>query len=372
MRLTTLMSAPAVTVAPDAPLPEAARLMADTGVGCLPVVASDGHLLGVVTDRDLAVRRAAPGGDPPAEVAAVMSAPAVTVDADGTVDDAYRLFRRTGVRRLPVLRDGRPVGVLSVDDLLIDALRRFADLLAPVSGSVLREDGGRGFRSPAPSVPSPSAPVPGGPDSPVVGDVMGRALVAVGADAPFREVVDLLRRWRTGSVPVLAGDGRVVGVVSEADLLRAQDPRVTGDPPHLTARRLMTAPALTVRPGTALADAARLAVNRHLRRLPVVDAEDRLVGSVHRADLLAAVGRDAADLADRVRFALLAAVHPEAFSRLSVRADGGRVVLDGRLPPGLGAAEAARLVRTVPGVGAVDVTARPDAPAPGAAHGGER
>ncbi|MFI1518624.1 CBS domain-containing protein [Kitasatospora cineracea] len=364
MRLTTLMSAPAVTVAPDAPLPEAARLMADADVGCLPVVAADGRLLGVVTDRDLALRRAAPGGDPHPGVAAVMSAPAVTVDADGTVDDAYRLFRRTGVRRLPVVRDGRPVGVLSVDDLLIDALRRFADLLGPVSGSVLHGDGGHGSRSPAP--PAPTA------DSPVVGDVMGRALVAVGADAPFREVADLLRHWRTGSVPVLAGDGRVVGVVSEADLLRARDDRAAGDPAHLTARRLMTAPAFVVHPDTALPDAARLVVDRRLHRLPVVDAEDRLVGSVHRRDLLAAAGRDAADLADRVRFALLAAVHPGAFSRLSVRADGGRVVLDGWLPRGLTAAEAARLVRAVPGVDAVDVTARPDAAAPTAEHGGER
>ncbi|KIQ67190.1 hypothetical protein TR51_00155 [Kitasatospora griseola] len=192
---------------------------------------------------------------------------------------------------------------------------------------------------------------------------MSRALVAVGADASFQEVTDLLQHWRTGSVPVLSGDGRVVGVVSEADLLRAQDERAAEDPARLTARRLMTAPAVTVHPDTAPSDAARLIVDRGLRRLPVIDTEDRLVGSVHRGDLLAAAGRHATDLADRVRFALLAAVHPDAFSQLSVRADDGLVVLDGRLPRGIGADEVAHLIRSVPGVREVDVTARPSGPA---------
>ncbi|MDH6115485.1 CBS domain-containing protein [Kitasatospora sp. MAP12-15] len=59
-----------------------------------------------------------------------------------------------------------------------------------------------------------------------VGDVMTHAVIAVGRDAPFQEIVENLRQWRISALPVLAGDGRVVGVVSEADLLARSVPGV--------------------------------------------------------------------------------------------------------------------------------------------------
>lgn len=52
-----------------------------------------------------------------------------------------------------------------------------------------------------------------------VSDVMTHTVVAVGREAPFKEIVELLGQWKVSAVPVLAGEGRVIGVVSEADLL---------------------------------------------------------------------------------------------------------------------------------------------------------
>ncbi|MFD0274628.1 cyclic nucleotide-binding/CBS domain-containing protein [Kitasatospora sp. NPDC127111] len=140
MRVSDLMVTPPITVAPDATALEAARRMEAEAVGCL-MVAEGGVLHGVLTDRDLVVRVLATGATPETPVGVLMSAPAVTIDADQDLAAAYRAFRRSGVRRLPVLEAGRPVGLLAIDDLFLDVLQRLSDLLGPVSWSALREGG---------------------------------------------------------------------------------------------------------------------------------------------------------------------------------------------------------------------------------------
>ncbi|MFJ7904697.1 CBS domain-containing protein [Streptomyces sp. NPDC096198] len=141
MKVSEVMTAPPVCVAPDATLVEVARLMAESAVGSVLVV-EDGALHGIVTDRDLVVRGLGGGLDARARADAIMSARVVTVEAVEDLEAAYRAFRRTGVRRLPVLDAGRVVGVLAIDDLFLDLFRRFADLLGPVAWSVLQEPPG--------------------------------------------------------------------------------------------------------------------------------------------------------------------------------------------------------------------------------------
>ncbi|WP_225094563.1 cyclic nucleotide-binding/CBS domain-containing protein [Streptomyces sp. CoH27] len=141
MNVSELMTAPPVCVTPDVSLAEATRCMTEYAVGSV-LVTEDGVLRGIVTDRDLALRGLGGGLQPTARVDTVMSAKAVTVEADDDLQAAYRAFRRSGVRRLPVLDAGRVVGVLTIDDLLLDVFRRLADLLGPVSWSVLQEPPG--------------------------------------------------------------------------------------------------------------------------------------------------------------------------------------------------------------------------------------
>ncbi|MEY9877577.1 CBS domain-containing protein [Streptacidiphilus sp. MAP12-33] len=138
MRVSDVMNAPTVTVGPGDTVRQAAVCLDTHGVGCV-LVTVDGVPLGVVTDRDLAVRALATGLEPQAPVSLVMSEPVVTLDAEADLAEAYRMFRRSGVRRLPVVSGGRLVGLLAVDDLFLDVFQRYADLLGPVSWSALRD-----------------------------------------------------------------------------------------------------------------------------------------------------------------------------------------------------------------------------------------
>ncbi|MFE5587586.1 CBS domain-containing protein [Kitasatospora sp. NPDC056531] len=132
------MTTPPVTIDLTATAVEAAQRMEQEAVGCV-LVTDHGRLQGILTDRDLAVRGLARNYDPGRPVADLMTAPVTTVDTDDDLDTAYRVLRSADVRRLPVLDDGRPVGILTVDDLLRDVVQRLFDLLVPVSHSALRE-----------------------------------------------------------------------------------------------------------------------------------------------------------------------------------------------------------------------------------------
>lgn len=115
----------------DRPIRDAAAIMEEAGVGALAVLDGE-QLVGIVTDRDLVRRAMARGLPPDARIDGVMSSPVVTIAAEADVHHAFALFRTHGVRRLAVVRDGRFVGMLSVDDLLVDLAADLADLAGPV------------------------------------------------------------------------------------------------------------------------------------------------------------------------------------------------------------------------------------------------
>lgn len=101
----------------DAPLTEAARLMRDKEIGGVLVI-QDGRLCGLLTDRDIVVRAVAEGRDlTGTRLADICSAGIVTVSPDDGTDTALRLMLDSAVRRLPVVEDGRPVGIVSIGDL---------------------------------------------------------------------------------------------------------------------------------------------------------------------------------------------------------------------------------------------------------------
>jgi CBS domain-containing protein len=113
-----VMSYPPATIPVDALLCDAAALMEDKDIGGVMVTDQDGELCGIVTDRDIVVRAVAHDRDPKTtHVGDVCSRDLVTVSADEEIGDVIRLMRDEGIRRIPVEKDGKPVGVVSLGDL---------------------------------------------------------------------------------------------------------------------------------------------------------------------------------------------------------------------------------------------------------------
>lgn len=120
-----------VGIAPDRSIGDAAEIMEQAGVGCLAVIDHD-VIVGIVTDRDLVRRALARRFPSDARIDAVMTAPVVTIDADADVRAAFPVFRTHAIRRLAVTREGMFVGILALDDLLVDVALDLSDLTRPV------------------------------------------------------------------------------------------------------------------------------------------------------------------------------------------------------------------------------------------------
>ncbi|MGA5448213.1 CBS domain-containing protein [Streptomyces umbrinus] len=201
----------------------------------------------------------------------------------------------------------------------------------------------------------------------IVSDVMTHTVAAIGRGARFKEIVQMMQEWKVSALPVMEGEGRVVGVVSEADLLPKEEFR-DSDPDRytqlrrlsdlakagaVTAGELMTSPALTTRPNATLAQAARTMARAKVKRLPVVNELGNLEGIVSRADLLKVFLRDDDEIAEEVRREVVAYLFPTPASTVRVEVRDGVVKLGGHVRDTSLVPVAARLVRAVEGV--VDV-----------------
>ncbi|MFF4713163.1 CBS domain-containing protein [Streptomyces eurythermus] len=201
-----------------------------------------------------------------------------------------------------------------------------------------------------------------------VSDVMTRAVVAVGRKALFKDIVERMEEWKVSALPVLEGDGRVIGVVSEADLLpkeefRDSDPDLFAQLRRLpdaakagamSAEELMSTPAVTVHEDATLAQAARIMAVRHVKRLPVVNAEGVLEGVVSRGDLLKVFLRADDDLADEIRRDIVDVLFPAPVEPVHIVVRDGVATLTGRVGDAALIPLAARLVQGVEGIVGVD------------------
>ncbi|WP_433384838.1 CBS domain-containing protein [Micromonospora sp. KLBMP9576] len=199
-----------------------------------------------------------------------------------------------------------------------------------------------------------------------VGDVMTREVAFVVEETPYREVVDALVRRGISGVPVVDGFRRVLGVVSESDLLhkveragRPDERRVFEGRRRRTAREkadallagdLMTAPPVTTWPGATVSAAARQMDQESVKRLPVLDDLGRLVGIVTRGDLLRVHLRTDAEIREDVVQEVLRRVLAVRDGLVTVQVRDGQVTLDGRLERRSAVELASRLAGQVSGV----------------------
>jgi len=217
-----------------------------------------------------------------------------------------------------------------------------------------------------------------------VRDVMSTEVVSVGKTTSYKEVARLMTEHKVSALPVVAKDGHLAGVVSEADVLRKEERRfqwlVSGLGTHArrerakagarTAAELMTSPVITTHPDASLASAARLMNDHHIRRLPVLDASGALIGMVSRRDLLRVFLRPDTEIGAEVH-GVLTGVLLEDPQSVTVLVRDGVVTLRGILREPKLIPAALRLAADVDGVVSVtdELTTGPAEPAPGHAAG---
>ena len=181
----------------------------------------------------------------------------------------------------------------------------------------------------------------------LVKDLMTTPVVTVEPSAPFKEIVARLAEHRVSAVPVVDDRRRVLGVVSEADLLLKEEfPEPEQDLPLWWTRRarldrakaaasvardLMTVAVVAVSPEAAVAEAARRMHTAKVKRLPVVDHSGRLVGIISRSDLLKVFDRSDQDIRREIIEEVIVGEFMMAPSRFFLHVTDGVVVLQGRV-----------------------------------------
>jgi CBS domain-containing protein len=165
MKVTSVMTRPVITIAPDAGVKDAAQLLVAHSISALPVVDAQGSLVGIVSEADLIPMETRPdprsqatplaptAGSAPRKVVDVMTRTVITVDAESEVAHAARVMIESDIKRVPVMRGKRLVGILSRRDLVKVIARSDEDMQAELEGR-LREAGIR--------VPTGSVHVSGG------------------------------------------------------------------------------------------------------------------------------------------------------------------------------------------------------------------
>jgi CBS domain-containing protein len=195
-------------------------------------------------------------------------------------------------------------------------------------------------------------------------DVMTAPALSVTEHTPYKKVARLLSEHRLSALPVLSHGGRVIGVVSEADLLRKQERHHSARPGEMSWRlhrkaaakaearnagQLMTSPAVTIHPDAPVGSAARLLNSHHLRRLPVVNPDGHLLGIVSRRDLLSVFLRPDEEIAAEVRAALTDVLLADP-AAVRVRVGQGLVSVSGQVTEAGLIAMATDLISAIDGV----------------------
>ena len=177
-----------------------------------------------------------------------------------------------------------------------------------------------------------------------VSDVMTHNVVAVRQIAEFKDMVEVMCRRRVSAFPVIDADDRVIGVVSEADLLpreayqhkpadygQERRRRVPAKATALTAAELMTSPAITITADASVAEAAKMMYTNRVKRLPVVSEDGRLTGIVSRVDLLGVYDRTDEEICEEITEQVIAGNFAFGPNEFTVTVSGGVATIAGQV-----------------------------------------
>jgi CBS domain-containing protein len=302
-----VMTRAVARVSADDSVASVVGLLIDRALRAVPVVDADQRVVGIITDGDLLARggttlplriqhllpieeraaQVAALAEQPQRAADLMTHDPVTLPATLPLAQAAAAMADHNLKRMPVVdNEGRPVGMVSRYDLLktvAEGLRQRPDQPLRLAGAAAA----------------------------TVGGLMITDVPTAHPDTPLAEALDTLLETEKRRVVVVDADKRVVGIITDGDVLRRAARRVHGGalqrlaawfgggarPEGLevaakgrTAAEIMTSPVVTVRPDTPTADAIRLMMANTIKRLPVVDDSGCLVGMIGRAAVLSALG----------------------------------------------------------------------------------
>ena len=180
--------------------------------------------------------------------------------------------------------------------------------------------------------------------SSTVRDVMSTHVIAAHGSATYKELAAMLHYQRVSAFPVVDEDNKVIGIVSETDLLakvalEGTVPETLQSLPHqregsrvsgLTAGELMSRPAVTIGPEAPVSHAARLMYNKRVKRLPVVADDGTLIGIVSRSDVLSVYSKPDPAIRDEVTSELIRGHFLPDPGMFSLTVNDGIVTLTGR------------------------------------------
>ncbi|MGA9753236.1 MAG: DUF190 domain-containing protein [Acidobacteriota bacterium] len=298
-----VMTREVVSVRPEAPVAEVLDKIIDRDLRAIPVVDGDGRVLGRINEEDLLIGAGlelpaslreeiatlglGPSGQGAKTAAQVMRPGMASVNPETLIPEAAARMAEEGLKRLAVVDgSGRLIGILSRSDILktvVDAL-----------------DEAKASRRPRANLAAK------------VEDSMRPGDVSVGLDAPLAEVLDGILESRSRYVVVTDAEGRVAGIITEGDILERAGKKVRPEvmravgawlrggrvPSGLalaakgrTASEVMSRPVVTVPRTAPVSEALKIMIERGIKLLPAVDEEGRLVGTLNRSALLAALAR---------------------------------------------------------------------------------
>jgi CBS domain-containing protein len=204
-------------------------------------------------------------------------------------------------------------------------------------------------------------------------DVMTVDVVTTTTDRLLKDAALELATRRISGMPVVDGTGRVIGVLSEADILAKEgdeyeragflqwfldptDPWVAARFDAVTVADAMTSPARTISPNRPVAEAATVMLEERINRLPVVDNDGKLIGLVSRGDLVRAFARSDEEIQREIEEDVLRRVMWLDPSDVSVAVADGVVTLTGQVATGADVDLLPKFARRVPGVVDVEST----------------
>jgi CBS domain-containing protein len=272
-----MTSAPIVVEVPGS-RNDAINKMVKNGLTGLPVVkASDGTLVGIVSRRDVFNKFDED------QLSLIMKKDIKTIAPTATIEDATEIFSKYRIHRLPVVDNGKLVGIVTPTDLL--------DVVAKKKMSITAED------------------------------VMSTTCVTAYEEAPLSYVVHAMRISNVPAMPVISASGKLTGIITDRDLFvdQVKDPKALNElgitdayeslagvrnvlplfytatersiPEELIVRDYMVKNPVTVFKKTSVSEVAKIMKTRDFGQIPVRDAKDDLVGMVYDVDVISAICR---------------------------------------------------------------------------------